>query len=302
MTLDQLTTLQTVSTAKSFRRAAELLHITKPAVSKQISSLEAELGERLFERGRTASPTAAGKMLLKHAEHLSQILQTARYEIADLKELRRGNLSIGASHTIATEIVPRLVEKYRAAYPQVSLFIEADWSPQILSRVTSHDLDLGVVVLIAPKLNAMPHLTCIPLADTEVVLVASPKDPVAKKRQLTFEEFRAVPLILTRDGCLYRQYLESRFAEKGWEMNIAVEAIGIELQKRLTQLGLGVSLLSKPLVAKELREKSLATFTVKGLHLRSYSCLVYRRDKYIHGAMKGFLSLLQETFGPRKAA
>jgi len=168
--------------------------------------------------------------------------------------------------------------------------------------VTAHDLDLGVVVLIAPKLDTMPHLTCIPLADTEVVFVASPKDPVVKKRQLTFEEFREVPLILTRDGCLYRQYLEGRFAEKGWGMNIAVEAIGLELQKRLTQLGLGVSLLSKPLVAKELREKSLATFTVKGLHLRSYSCLVYRRDKYIHGAMKGFLGLLRETFDPHKAA
>ena len=83
-------------------------------------------------------------------------------------------------------------------------------------------------------------------------------------------------------------------------MNIAVEAIGIELQKRLTQLGLGVSLLSKPLVARELRERSLTTFTVKGLQLRSYSCLVYRRDKYIHGAMGGFLSLLRETFGPAK--
>lgn len=300
MTLDQLVTLQTVSNAKSFRRAAELLHITQPAVSKQIASLEAELGERLFERGRTASPTAAGKMLLKHAEHLSDILRTARYELADLKELKRGNLSIGASHTIATETLPRLVEKYRRAYPQVILSIKADWSPQILSQVTSRDVDLGVVVLIAPRLDNMPHLACIPLADTEVVFVAAPKDPAARKRRLTFEEFREVPLILTRDGCLYRQYLESRFAEKGCGMNIAVEAIGIELQKRLTQLGLGASLLSRSLVARELKEKSLATFTVQGLKLRSYSCLVYRRDKYIHGAMRGFLSLLEETFEPAK--
>jgi len=84
-------------------------------------------------------------------------------------------------------------------------------------------------------------------------------------------------------------------------MNIAVEVIGLELQKKLTQLGLGVALLPKPFVAKELREKSLKTFTVKGLQLRSYSCLVYRRDKYIHGAMKMFLSLLQEAFDPAKS-
>ncbi|MGH7830011.1 MAG: LysR family transcriptional regulator [Candidatus Binatia bacterium] len=300
MTLDQLVTLKAVSSVKSFRRAAELLHLTQPAVSKQIASLETELGERLFERGRTASPTAAGKMLLRHAEHLSQILQTAREEIADLRELRRGHLTIGASHTIATEVLPGLVEKYRARYPQVGLTIEAQWSPQVLSHVTSNDLDLGVVVLVAPKLTNMPHVICTALTSAEVVFVASPKSPPLKKRQLTFEEFREIPLILTQEGCLYRQYLESKFAEKGCGMNIAVEAIGIELQKRLTQLGLGVSLLSKPLVAKELREKSLISFTVKGLQLHSYSCLVYRRDKYIHGAMRGFLKLLQEVFPDAK--
>jgi DNA-binding transcriptional LysR family regulator len=296
MTLDQLVTFRAVSGAKSFRGAAEVLHLTQPAVSKQIHSLEVELGEPLFERGRTASLTAAGKMLLKHAEQLSQILQTAKEEIADLRELRRGHLSIGASHTIASDVLPDLIEKYRDRYPQVSLSIEAGWASQILSHVTSHDLDVGVAVLIAPKLGRAPQLVCAALADTELVFVAAPGEPLVSKKQLTFEEFRAMPLILNQEGCLYREYLENRFAEKGLRMNIAVEVIGIELQKKLTQLGLGVSLLSKPIVAKELKEKSLATFTVKGLQLRSYSCVIYRRDKYIHAAMRGFLDLLQEVF------
>ncbi len=85
-------------------------------------------------------------------------------------------------------------------------------------------------------------------------------------------------------------------------MNVAVEVLGFELEKKLTQLGLGVSLLSRILVAEELKEKTLKTFTVKGLHLRSYSCLVYRRDKYIHGAMRGFLKLLQEVFHKARLA
>lgn len=296
MTLDQLVTLQTVSNVKSFRRAAEARHLTQPAVSKQIRALELELGERLFERGRTAQLTAAGRTLLKHAEHLSQIVRIARDEIADLRELRRGHLSIGASHTVATHLLPDLIETYRLRYPQVTLSVETGWSPEILSRVVSHDLDLGLVVLVTPKPNDIPQLACTAFDTTETVFVASPKEPLVKKRQLTFEEFRKVPLILNHDGCLYRRYLEGRFAERGLAMNIAVEVIGFELEKKLTQLGLGVSLLSKLLVAKELREKSLKTFTVKGLQLRSYSCVVYRRDKYIHGAMREFLKLLQEVF------
>lgn len=301
MTLDQLVTLQTVSSAKSFRRAAETLHLTQPAVSKQIRALELELGERLFERGRTATLTAAGKTLLRHAERLSQIVRIARDEIADLRELRRGHLSIGASHSVATYVLPDLIETYRLRYPQVTLSVEAGWSPQILGHVVSHDLDLGLVVLVTPKPNDTSQFISTALATTETVFVASPKEPLVKKRQLTFEEFRELPLILNHDGCLYRRYLESCFTERGLAMNIAVEVIGLELQKKLTQLGLGVALLPKPFVAKELREKSLKTFTVKGLQLRSYSCLVYRRDKYIHGAMKVFLSLLQEAFDPAKS-
>lgn len=296
MTLDQLITLQTVSSVKSFRRAAESLHLTQPAVSKQIRALEEELGERLFERGRTARLTEAGAALLKHAEQLSQIVRTAKDEIADLKQLRRGHLSIGASHTIATNLLPDLVEAYRAKYPEVTLSVETGWSPEILGRVLSHDLELGVVVLVTPEPDDTPQLTCTPLEITETVFVASPKYPQVKKEELTFEEFRRLPLILNHEGCLYRRYLQSRFTEKGATMNVAVEVLGFELEKKLTQLGLGVSLLSKLLVAKELKEKSLRAFKVKGLQLRSYSCLVYRRDKYIHGAMREFLALLKKIF------
>jgi DNA-binding transcriptional LysR family regulator len=296
MTLDQLVTFRAIAGARSFRRAADVLHVTQPAVSKQIRLLEEELGEPLFERGRTATLTAAGKMLLRHTEHLSQILQTAREEIADLREMRRGHLSIGASHTIATHLLPDLVEAYKLRCPQVSLAVEAGWAPEILSRVASRDLDLGLVVIISPNPDGFSQLTSTTFDTTETVFVASPKEPLVKKNCLTFEEFSKLPLILSREGCVYRRYLESRFSERGVAMNIAVEVIGLDLEKKLTQLGLGVSLLSKLLVAKELKEKSLKTFTVKGLRLRSYSCLVHRKDKYIHGAMREFFQILNGVF------
>ncbi|HWP58296.1 MAG TPA: LysR family transcriptional regulator [Candidatus Acidoferrales bacterium] len=296
MTLDQLVTLQAVSAAKSFRRAAELLHLTQPAVSKQIRALEEELGARLFERGRSARLTQAGETLLKHAERLSQILRSARDELEDLRGLRRGHLSIGASHSVATYVLPDLLESYRRKYPQVTLSVEAGWTPHVLSRVLGNDLDLGLVVLVTPKPSDTSQFVSNPLDTTEVVFVASPKHPLAKKGQVTFEEFREAPLILNQEGCLYRHFLETHFSERGFTMNVAVEVIGLELQKRLTQLGLGVALLPKPFVAKELREKSLKTFAVKGVQIRSYSCLVYRRDKYLHGAMRAFVGMLPQAF------
>jgi DNA-binding transcriptional LysR family regulator len=302
MTLDQLRTFQTVAAARSFRHAAELLHLTQPAVSKQIQALEAELDQKLFERGRSAHPTLAGTALLKHVAHLSRILMAAKEEIADLKELRTGHLSIGAAHSVATNVLPTLIEAYRAKYPKVNLSIEAGWSLEIASRVATYDLDLGLLAILSPKLEGFPKLTFVPLGTTDLVFVVSPNDPLAKRKKLTWDELTEAPWILNQEGCVYRGYIETRLKKRGQAMKVEVEVIGLELQKRLTQLGLGVSLLPKSFVTTEIRQGTLKALHVAGTKLQAYSCMVFRNDKYIHGPMRAFMQLLPEAYSPAKNA
>ena len=119
MTLDQLRTFRAVAAVKSFRGAAEVLHITQPAISKQIQALEAELNERLFERGKSAHLTSAGAAaLLKHTEHLLRILTVAKEEITDLRDLRAGHLSIGAAHSVATYVLPASSRRIEPVIPR----------------------------------------------------------------------------------------------------------------------------------------------------------------------------------------
>lgn len=301
MNLDQLLTFRAVARIKSFRQAADTLHLTQPAVSKQVRALETELDERLFERGRAIRLTQAGELLLKYAEQINQLTQAAREEVSDLRGLGRGRLGIGASHSIATYVLPRLLETYRTRYPQVTLSVEAGWTPEITRHVASGDLDLGLVIFVTPKPNDSLPLTCVSLATTDILFVASPSSPVVKRREVPIGELGRVPWILNQEGCLYRAYLDELCRERHLTMNVAVEVIGLEVQKRLAQLGLGAALLPKPFVTKELREGTLKSFKVKGVKLRGFSCLVYRKDKYVHGAMKAFLSLLQETYDPAKS-
>jgi DNA-binding transcriptional LysR family regulator len=300
MTLDQLRTFQAVATVRSFRGAADVLHITQPAISKQIQALEAELDERLFERGRSAQLTSAGTALLKHVEHLSRILTVAKEEITDLRELRAGHLSIGTTHSVATYALPGLIEAYRARYPKVNLSIDSDWSLEIASHVMTYDLDFGLLVLLSPKLQGFQQLTFVPLETTDLVFVTAPNDRLAGRKKTTWDELKEAPWILNHDGCVYRSYIERRLKERGQALKVEVEVMGLELQKKLTELGLGISLLPRNLVTTELRQGSLKALNVEGKKLQGYSCLVLRKDKYIHGAMKGFLRLLQETFQPPK--
>lgn len=300
MTLDQLQSFQTVAAAKSFRRAAELLHLTQPAVSKQIQALEMELDQRLFERGRSAELTMAGTALLKHVDRLSHILTVAKEEIADLRELRGGHLSIGAAHSIATYELPRLIEAYRDRYPKINLSIESGWSVEISRRVVSYELDLGLLAIVTPQLEGFPQLTFVPLAATEMVFVVSSNDPLTKRKGLTWDDLREAPWILNQQGCVYRSYIERRLKECGHTLKVEVEVLGLELQKKLTQLGLGISLLPKYFVKAELQRGSLKALQVAGSRLQAHSCLVFRSDKYLHGAMKAFLKLLEESYKPAR--
>jgi DNA-binding transcriptional LysR family regulator len=300
MTLDQLRTFRAVAAVKSFRGATEVLHITQPAISKQIQALEAELNERLFERGKSARLTSAGVALLKHAEHLSRILTVAKEEIADLKEVRTGHLSIGAAHSVATYVLPSLIERYRARYPRVKLSVNSAWSGEITGRVTAHDLDLGLIRLLSPKPQGFQQLTLVPFAANDLVFIASSKDRLAGKKRVTWADLQEAPWILNHNGCVYRSHIESRLKERGQALKVVVEVMGMELQKKLTELGLGVSVLPKNLITAELRQGSLKALNVEGTKLQIYSCLVFRRDKYVHGAMKGFLKLLQDTFRPAR--
>jgi DNA-binding transcriptional LysR family regulator len=298
MTLDQLHTFQTIATTHSFRRAAELLSLTQPAVSKQIQALETELEQRLFERGRSAQLTLAGTALLKHVDQLSRIVTVAKEEISDLRDLRQGKLSIGAAHSIATYELPRLIEAYRAAYPKINLVIESGWSVDITRRVLSHALDLGLLILVSPKLEGFPQLSFVPLATTDLAFVVAANNPLANRKRLTWDDLKDVPWILNHDGCVYRSYIEGRLKERGQSIKVEVEVLGLELHKKLVELGLGVSLLPQRFVSEEIRRGSLKTLHVIGEKLQAYSCLVFRSDKYLHGAMRAFLQLLDQSFRP----
>jgi DNA-binding transcriptional LysR family regulator len=300
MTLDQLKAFRTVASARSFRHAAELLHLTQPAVSKQIQALEAELGERLIERGRNAQLTAAGVALLKHVEGVARLLAVAKEEIADLRELRGGHLAIGAAHSAASDVLPHLIEVYRTRHPRITLSIEAGWSVQIAHQIVAYELDVGLLVLLTPRLEGFPQLTFVPLAETELVLVVAANNPLAKATKLTWDDLENAPWILNQQGCVYRGYIENRLKERGQGMKVEVEVLGLELQKKLTELGLGIALLPRHFVNSELQRGSLKILHVAGLRLSAHSCLAFRSDKYVHGAMKAFLKLVGDNFEPAR--
>lgn len=196
------------------------------------------------------------------------------------------------TNACATYVLPDLIESYRSRYPKVRLSIESGWSPDIASRLASYNLDLGLVLVVSPEMQGSemqgyPQLAFVPLAVMDLVFVTAPGGLWAKKRSVTWDDLGDAWWILNQEGCQFRAFIERQLKERGHIMKVEVEIIGFELQKRLTQLGLGISLLPKSFALKEIQQGSLKTLNVKGTKLQGYSCLVFRKDKYINGVMKG---------------
>src|SRR5262249_50642745 len=136
MTLRQFEVFLAVAGAKSFRRAAERLHLSQPTLSQHVRELETELGARLLDRiGRAVQLTDAGRVLEEHATRLLATLTDARQAIADLQGLQRGSLIIGASTTPGIYVLPGLLGIFRQRYPGVEVTLRLGNSEQVESLV-----------------------------------------------------------------------------------------------------------------------------------------------------------------------
>lgn len=160
-----------VANLKSFRRAADRLHTTQPAVSMRIAQLEQVLGTRLLERDkRLVAATPKGQELLIHAERLIRMRADMVESIGDRAAIR-GIVRLGVSESIVHTWLPALIERVNAAYPNLELEIEVDISPNLHERLVTKDLNLAF--LVGPTNN--PDIYNQPLCSFGVAFVAASK-------------------------------------------------------------------------------------------------------------------------------
>jgi DNA-binding transcriptional LysR family regulator len=294
VTLDQLATFRAVARLKNFRLAAEAVHITQPAVSKQIRALEDELGESLLERGRKVQLTLAGEVLLKHADRVAQTVEVAREEIGDLKEQGAGKLVIGAYHVLAVHYLPWLLESYRKKFPAVRIHVETGWPDEVMQKVLDRQVDLGLMVLDSATRQS-PYLTQVHLLTAEMIFVAPGDGSLVRERELGVERLGDLSWVLCQTGCPARGRLDTLLRESGSLLQVAVETNDHDLQIRLVELGLGVSIQAKPLVCARLKAGRLRQFHVPGLEFAVDCGIIHRRDKFISSAMRGFLGVARRA-------
>lgn len=243
MHLDQLRSFEAVARLRHFTRAAEQLHMAQPSLSRQIASLEAELGAELFHRLRgRIGLTAAGESLLPIARRMLADADAARRRIGELAGLRRGRVRLGATPTLCVSVVAEALRSFHAEYPGIELQVTERGSRELIDRLGEGALDLAIV--ISPSAAGEPAaIERVPLLSEEIVVVSSAAEPVLPDdAEITLAGLAELPQVLFHRDYDLRATAESAFRDAGLTPRVAVEGAEMDAVLRFAERGIGVAL------------------------------------------------------------
>ena len=293
MTLRQLEIFLAVAAARSFRKAADRIALSQPALSQQIKELERELGTPVFDRlGRTVTLTEAGRLLEAHTHRVFATLQGAREAIGELCGLSRGSLLLGASSTPGIYLLPWLLERFKTRYPDIQVSLRIGNTREIEERVRASEVDLGIV---GGHLADVKE-TCIEarLLD-HLVLIVAPGHRWAGRRKITPRQLREACLLTREDGSATRRVTEAALARAGIVVPACLELGHTEAIKQGVRAGLGVAFVSHYAVRHELASRQLQTVGVTGLTIHRHFHVIRHEAKALAPAARAFLDVLHKA-------
>jgi len=249
MEIHQLRYFVAVADEGSFSRAAAREHVAQPSLSQQIRKLEAEIGQRLFDRlPRSIVLTEAGKCLLDYARKILTGIADARRCVDDLKNEVAGQLTIGALPTIAPYVLPALIGKFRKRYPRVALEIVEDTTARLASRLEEGTVDLA----LASTCDHRGPLERLSLGEEELLLLLPNDHRLATKQKITWNDLKSEKVLLLHEvHCLSAQVAKF-LARHRLQPELAVIGAQLTTIARMVAAGMGVSLVPNMMVESEL--------------------------------------------------
>lgn len=263
--VSQLRTFVTVVDHGSFSEAARVMGISQPAVTMQIQSLEADIGATLLDRRyRRVDLTEAGRALLPHARQVLGQLEEARDEITALSGRVTGRLQIAASTTPGVYVIPRLLGSFLAENPEVGVTISVHDTAEVVEQVESGHAHIGVTGATVRGARASFEQQ----GSDELVLIANPEHPFAGRSNMPLSSLAAETWVMRESGSGTRQVAERLLADHGVdpdELIVAVELGTGEAILSAVEGGLGISILSRYVVARALELGTVAQVDALGL-------------------------------------
>ena len=296
-TLQQLRILKAIANEKSFTKAAEVLYVSQPSLSKQIKILEARLGLSLLNReNNTISLTEGGKIFLQYSERILALCEESCRALNDVKNGDRGNLIVGASQTIGTYLMPRVLALFAQNYPQINISVQVDSTRVITKKVANREIDIAVVGGDVPE-ELKKNLEIENFVEDELILIIPKSHPFALKKQKTIQkdDLYHLNFITLNSTSTIRKFIDNILIQNNIEtkqFNIIMQLNSIEAIKTAVSLGLGAAFVSLSAVEKEIQLETIVIMKIENIKITRTLSIISNKDCYRSKALEFFYSEL----------
>jgi len=294
--LRQLEIFCKVLELESFSKAANAVFLAQASVSERIATLEGMVGTRLFDRmGRQVVPTAAGKLLYKHACLLLEMKKAACNEMQEFLGIKKGEIHIGGSTIPGEYILPKVIGRFHEKHPSVSVILNIADTSEIEKRVLKGDLELGVVGSKSPQ----GSLVCTELWDDELVLAVSSGHKWADKTKIKINHLFKEPFILRETGSgtlkIIKEYFKAAGTDNIDSFNVVARFGSSTAVKEGIKSGLGISILSSRALETELKSGKLKALKIKELSMLRKFYLVRDKRKSVSPLCRAMVNFLKQN-------
>ncbi|MBD1214555.1 MAG: LysR family transcriptional regulator [Dolichospermum circinale Clear-D4] len=290
-TLDQLRILKAIAQEGSFKRAADSLYVSQPAVSLQVQNLERQLDVPIFDRGgRRAQLTEAGHLLLSYGEKILSLCQETCRAIEDLQNLQGGTLIVGASQTTGTYLLPKMIGLFRQKYPDVAVQLHVHSTRRTAWSVANGQIDLAIIGGEIPA-ELGESLKTIPYAEDELALILPTSHPFAKLETIQKEDLYKLQFIALDSQSTIRKVIDQVLARCNIDtrrFKLEMELNSIEAIKNAVQSGLGAAFVSTSAIAKELQMGVLHQTPIQDVVVKRTLWLIFNPSRYRSKAAEAF--------------
>ncbi|OXM85871.1 selenium metabolism-associated LysR family transcriptional regulator [Paenibacillus rigui] len=290
----QLHIFHTVAEKGSFSNAAQALHMTQPAVTMQVQSLEDYFGTKLFNRStKKIELSEAGRTLLPFAKRSIDLMKETDVSMSKFTHMLEGRLHLGASMTVGEYILPRLLGPFGKEYPNISVSLKVINTRQILDEILNHQLNFGIVEAEVHH----PDVHTEAVMNDELVLIVPREHPLTRFDKVPMEEVLKYAFVLREQGSGTRRVMEEQLEQAGYQaadMTIVMELGSTGAVKSAVEAGLGISILSQSSVKHEAALGVLHVKMIEGVRFSRSFYAIYLNSTILPISAVTFVSFLRE--------
>jgi DNA-binding transcriptional LysR family regulator len=297
-TLQQLRIIKAIASENSFTKAAEILFISQPSLSKQVKLLENRLGILLINReNNKISLTEGGKLFLQYAERVLALCEESCRALNDLKNGDRGSLTVGASQTIGTYLMPRVLALFAQHYPQINLKVQVDSTRFIAKNIVNRDIDIAVVGGDVPE-DLKKYLEIESFVEDELTLIIPKSHPFAtkNKKSINKEDLYHLNFITLNPNSTIRKFIDNILIQNNIEtkqFNIIMQLNSIEAIKTAVSLGLGAAFVSSSAIEKEIELETIEIISIENIKITRTLSIITNPECYHSKAFEFFYNELR---------